>query len=224
MTADTGSELTPGQILRISRGFSCLFWSMPMVSAMHALALAGLLPARWLLAGLPASFLPLACGLWMLRAAGAPTRRWRRRVERVGLAVLLAAWISPFLMWWTVAPATYYFAANAGAHYVILIALLAGLNRLAGEFAKALDDVSLRREAVAALWMVLWLSVCTVGALAWLFQRSGLWTAGLATVLVQLAELPREAQSLFMLPYAMTAYTMWRAKETGFRRAAESPA
>ena len=45
-----------------------------------------------------------------------------------------------------------------------------------------------------------------------------------ATVLVQLAELPREAQSLFMLPYAMTAYTMWRAKETGFRRAAESPA
>ena len=103
MTADTGSELTPGQILRISRGFSCLFWSMPMVSAMHALALAGLLPARWLLAGLPASFLPLACGLWMLRAAGAPTRRWRRRVERVGLAVLLAAWISPFLLWWTVA-------------------------------------------------------------------------------------------------------------------------
>ena len=216
---DSNSSASPGQILRIARGFSCLFWSLPFISAAHALALGGLVPERWMLAGLPASFLPLACGLWMLRAAGEPVPRWRVRVGRVALVALLVAWLSPFLLWWTAVPLRYYFAANAGAHYLLLIVLLAGLNRLAADFAQILNDTALRREALAGLWMVLWLSACTVGALVWLFQRAGLLAAGLPAVLAELAALPREAQTLFMLPYAMTAYTMWRAKETGFRNA-----
>ena len=70
--------------------------------------------------------------------------------------------------------------------------------------------------------MVLWLSACTVGALGWLFHRGGLLAAGWPAVLAQLADLPREARTLFLLPYAMTAYVAWRAKESGFRRAAET--
>ncbi len=58
-----------------------------------------------------------------------------------------------------------------------------------------------------------------VVALAWLFHRAGILEAGVPTVLAQLAKLPQEARMLFLLPYAMTAYVMWRAKETGFRRA-----
>ena len=42
----------------------------------------------------------------------------------------------------------------------------------------------------------------------------------MSQVLAQLADLPGEARMLFLLPYAMTAYVAWRAKETGFRRAA----
>jgi hypothetical protein len=30
-----------------------------------------------------------------------------------------------------------------------------------------------------------------------------------------------ETRTLLLLPYAMTAYVMWRAKEAGFRRAAD---
>jgi hypothetical protein len=67
--------------------------------------------------------------------------------------------------------------------------------------------------------MVLWLSGCTVAALAWLFHRAGLLEAGVPRVLAQLSQLPSEARTLFLLPFAMTAYVMWRAKETGFRRA-----
>jgi hypothetical protein len=78
---------------------------------------------------------------------------------------------------------------------------------------------ALRRESLAGLIMVLWLSGCTVAALGWLFHRAGVLEAGLPTVLAQLAQLPREARTLFLLPYAMTAYVMWRTKETGFRRA-----
>jgi hypothetical protein len=209
----------PACLLRISRGFSCLFWSLPLLSAAQALALAAFLPVRGLFGLLLLPFLPLACGLWMLRAGAGLTPRWEARLGGVALLALVGAYLCPFLAWWSLAPTRLYFAVNVGAHYVAMIGLLAGLNRLAGECARGLGDAALRREALAGLGMVLWLSVCTVGALAWLFHRAGLLEAGAPTVLAQLAALPREARYLFLLPYAMTAYVMWRAKETGFRRA-----
>jgi hypothetical protein len=96
------------------------------------------------------------------------------------------------------------------------------MNRLAGECARWLSDKALRRESNAGWMMVLWLSACTVGALGWLFHRAGLLDAGLPAVLAQLSELPKEARYLFVLPYAMTAYVMWRAKETAFHHALKS--
>ena len=209
----------PERMLRMSRGFSCLFWSMPLLSATHAMALMSFLSPRWMTGLLLAGFLPLIGGLWMLRAAGNLTPRWGAKIGRVSMLALVAIYLCPFLAWWNFAPTRLYFAANAAGHYVAMIALLAGLNRLAGESARRMDDASLRRESQAGVGMVLWLSGCTVGALAWLFHRAGLLEAGLPTVLSQLAQLPSEARYLLLLPYAMTAYVMWRAKETGFRRA-----
>ena len=208
------------QVLRISRGFSCVFWSLPLLSAAHAAALGGALPARWMAGGLPLCFVPLAYGLWLLRAGGEPTPKWRAKIARVSLLALVVAGLCPFLAWWNQAPTQLYFAANAGVHYLALVALLAGVTRLASEEARWLGDAALRRESAAGLGMVLWLSACTAGALAWLFHRAGLLEAGLPTVLAQLAALPGEARTLLLLPYAMTAYVAWRAKETGFRRAA----
>ena len=213
----------PARLLRVSRGFSCLFWSLPLLSAVHALVLASFLPARWLLGLQPLSFLPLICGLWMLRASGGLTPRWSVRISRLSFLTLVAVYLGPFLVWWTLAPLRLYFAVNAGLHYLATVALLMALNALAAECARGLGDAPLRREALAGLGMVLALSVCTLGALAVLFQRAGLLAAGPAAVLSQLARLPGEARSLFLLPYAMTAYVMWRAKETGFRRAVQFP-
>jgi hypothetical protein len=211
----------PARLLRVSRGFSCLFWSMPLLSTAHAVALGSLLPMRWTVGAMLGAFLPLACGLWMLRASGELTPRWGAKLSRIFLLTLIAMYLCPFLGWWSVAPTRIYFAANAAAHYVALVALLAGVNRLAGECANWLGDTPLRRESQAGVVMVLWLSGCTVGALVWLFHRAGVLEAGLPTVLAQLAKLPSEARYLFLLPYAMTAYVAWRAKETGFRRAVQ---
>lgn len=194
------------------------------MAAAHGATLGRLLPAREMAALAAASCAPLAVGLWMLRRAGADWPDWRARIGRLGLGTLAVAGLGPFVAWWTQAPTQGYLAANAAAHYGALIALLAGLNRLAGAAARGLDDAALRREALAGLGMVLWLSACTVGALVWLFHRAGLLEAGLATVLARLAELPAEARALFLLPYAMTAYVAWRTKETAFRRAAGSGA
>ncbi len=213
------ASLTPGHLLRMSRGFSCLFWSMPLLSMAHAAALLSLLPSHWMFALLLASFLPLGCGLWMLRASGDLTPRWGGRIGQASLLAMVGMYLCPFLVWWVAVPSKLYFAANAAAHYVAMVGLLAALNRLAGECARGWGDAPLRRESAAGVGMVLWLSGCTVAALAWLFHRAGILDAGMPTVLEQLAELPREARYLFLLPYAMTAYVMWRAKETGFRMA-----
>lgn len=209
----------PAQLLRVSRGFSCLFWSLPLLCMAYALVLASFLPARWQFVLQPAGFLPLVCGLWLLRAGGELTPRWAAKISRLSLLALVAIYLGPFLVWWLQVPQRLYFAVNAGLHHVALILLLAGLNGLAGECARGLGDAPLRREALAGLGMVLGLSGCTLAALAWLFHRAGLLAAGTPTVLANLAQLPDEARYLFLLPYAMTAYTMWRAKETGFRRA-----
>ncbi len=214
------SAADPARLLRMARGFSCLFWSLPLLSASHAVALSPDLPSRWLFVLMPACFPPLAWGLWMLRASGDLTPRWKTKVGRAALLALAAAGLCPFLAWWSFAPLRLYFAANAGLHYGASVGLLVALNQLAGEGGRWLGDASLRRESMAGLGMVAWLSACTAGALAWLFHRAGILEAGLPTVLGQLAELPREARHLFLLPYAVTAYVMWRAKETGFRRAA----
>lgn len=213
-----------GSALRLARGFSCLFWSLPLLAAAHGAALGSQLSPRVMATLMAASCAPLAVGLWMLRAIGADQPDWRVRLGRVGLLALATAGLGPFLVWWTQAPEQGYLAANAAAHFAAVIALLAGVNRLAGMAARGLGDAALRREALAGLGMVLWLSACTVGALAWLFHRAGVLEAGAATVLARLAALPAEARALFLLPYAMTAYVAWRTKEMAFRGAAGSGA
>ena len=221
MTSMGGLE--PARLLRVSRGFSCLFWSLPLLSTAHALVLASFLPPRWLLGLQPVCFLPLICGLWLLRASGPLTPRWSIRIGRISLLALTAIYLGPFVVWWTLVPLRLYFAVNTGLHYLVTIALLAALNGLAAECARGLGDAPLKREALAGLGMALLLSICTVGALMVLFQRAGLLAAGVPAVLSQLAQLPGEARALFLLPYAMTAYVMWRAKETGFRLAVQLP-
>ena len=205
--------------LRVSRGFSCLFWAMPVLAGAHAAAMVSALPVRWTIGMLAVSFLPLLCGIWRLRSAGELTSRWSRRMAQSSMLALVTVYLSPFLAWWTAAPTRGFFAVNAAAHYVALVLMLASLSRLAGESARWMGDTGLRREAHAGMGMILWLSGCTLVALAWLFHRAGVLDAGLPTVSSQLARLPREARTLFLLPYAMTAYVTWRAKETGFKRA-----
>ena len=211
----------PARILRMSRGFSALFWGLPLLSAAHALALLAVVPVRWLSLAYPASFLPVAWGLWMLPRDGEWTPHWHGKLGRAWLWTLAAFYLSPFAVWWPQVPLRIYFAVNAAAHYAATLGLLVALNRLAGAAARGLGDAALKREALAGTGMVLWLSGCTVGALAWMFHRAGLFEAGLATVLLRIAGLPAEARTLLLLPYAMTAYVMWRAKEAGFRLAAE---
>jgi len=210
------------RLLRVSRGFSCLFWSLPLLAFSYAYVLISPLPMRWMFALLLICFIPMVCGLWTLRASGSLTLRWGARIGRLSMLILVSVYLCPFWVWWKLSPLHLYFTANVAVHSVIMLLLLVELNCLVGECALWLGDKVLRRESQAGWMMVLWLSFCTVGALGWIFYRAGLLEAGLPTVLAQLSELPSEARYLFLLPYAMTAYVMWRAKTTSFHRAVRS--
>ena len=208
----------PARLLRVSRGFAGVFWAMPLLALAHAAGLGGGLSVRWTIGLGLAGFLPLLWGLWRLRWSGELTSRWGGRIARTLWLAMGTIYLSPFLAWWSAVPEQTYFAVNVGVHYLLWIGLLAALNAVAGEAGRWMGDGGLRREAKAGLGMVVWLSGCTVAALAWLYHRAGILDAGWPTVSAHLAQLPREARMLFLLPYAMTAYVMWRAKETVLRR------
>lgn len=214
--------IEPARLLRVSRGFACLFWSLPLLAFSYAYVLISPLPMRWMFALLLICFMPMVCGLWTLRASGTLTPRWGARIGRLSILVLVSVYLCPFWVWWKLSPLHLYFTVNVAVYSVVMLLLLVELNCLAGECARWMGDKALRRESNAGWIMVLWLSGCTVGALGWLFHRAGLLEAGLPTVLAQLSELPREARYLFLLPYAMTAYVLWRAKTASFHRAMKS--
>ncbi|MDR0993469.1 MAG: hypothetical protein LBN38_02725 [Verrucomicrobiota bacterium] len=209
---------TQDVILRAARGFSNLFWSLPLLLLAQAVTLWGLLPPYITALLLPLCFLPLITGLHMTRPSHGPSPQGAWALLAVAMA------LSPFLSWWSQAPAHLYFAANVVAHSVVLLLLLLALDHHAARFAASMGENGLRREANAGFGMVLWLGVCTLSALVWLFYRSGILAAGLDATLMQLSLLPSEARYLFLLPYIMTAYVLWRTKETAFRRASSTPA
>ena len=209
----------PWMLLRTSRAFACVFWGLVTLAGGHAAALSGALPVAPAIGLQMASFLPLACGLWRLRFGGDLVPGWGRRLDWATMLAVASAYLSPFLPWWVAAPERAFFAANAAAHYLATVALLATLNRIAAETGRWLGDSGLRREANAGMGMTLWLSACTALALAWLYHRAGVIEEGISTLLAHASRLPKEARTLFLLPYAMTAYVAWRTKVTGFRRA-----
>lgn len=221
----TVQDMTPGlivgegeNVLQLSRGFSSLFWGMPTLAVAHAVALTGLWPVRWMMGWLLGAYLPVLFGLWRLRTMGDWTPRWGRRTGQALVLALATMYLAPFLVWWSAWPLQGYFAIHAAGHYVVMVVFLASLNRLVGEVGRGLGDGALRREAKAGIGMVVGMSSCSVVALLWMFQRAGVLEAGSASVLAQWSRLAGEARTLFLLPYAMTAYVMWRAKECGFRR------
>ena len=129
-------------------------------------------------------------------------------------------YVSPFLAWWSAAPLVPYFAANVAAYVLGMVGVMVLLMGLSVEAGRWLGDASLRQEARAGSGMAVWLVACTAGALAWMYHRAGVFDAGLLTLMAQVARLSKEARMLFLLPYAMTAYVMWRSRDAALRRLA----
>ena len=122
-------DFEPARMLRLARGFSCVFWSLPLLSAAHAAALLPGLTPRAATGALLAGYAPLLWGLWRLWRCGALTPRWRRRLGGGTVLVFGAMFLSPFPAWWREAPLQTYLAVNVLVHYLVTVGWLAAMNR-----------------------------------------------------------------------------------------------
>lgn len=205
-------------VLEATRGFSSLFWGMPVLATAHAMALTGTWPIRWLIGSLLAGHLPVLLGLWRLKTSGLDGPGWARRLRQALWLAAGAMYFSPFVAWWHLWPEQPLFGVEAIVHYGVVMGLLIALCRLAGEASTALGDSTLRREAQVGILLVAGIALICAGLWIWMNRSTRGVPLGWGATMLQLDFLVGQARAVLLLPYASTAYVMWRAKEAGFRR------
>lgn len=197
-------------MLKTARGFSSLFWGVLWL-AIFTLSNVLLHVPGGLMLFTVVGFIPLMIGLRLIRLGGSPA------AKKTWKYMWLAFGLCPFRLWWGWMPEQTYFAVNMLLFYVACIFLMVSLHGVVARFANENDDAGLRREARIGQGMVWCWVLCAVAVLWHLFYKIGWLSGGLTTILVRIQALSVEVLYLFMLPYFMTLYILWRAKEQAFQ-------
>lgn len=204
--------------IRMGRAFGCFF--------VYVLAMAGLqamFSLQWFSSRVQcfvwlAAHMPALQGMWhvygLTGAVSSGLHAWRGHVARLMGAQFL---LLPFLGWWHVFPGDYYLAGNVLLLCVTTVLLLMGICRLAAAWDWASQPPVLAREASAAAWMVLYITLASVAALLAGYARLGLLQGGWTSSLHHLSRLPVQGYGLFLLPHLLTLYVLWIARGAAFR-------
>jgi hypothetical protein len=226
LAATTATELSPGQLLSLARGFSCILWGIP-VSLLLAFGVFIFRPA------MPIQVPPYVIGLliiyWgliLLRRTKPPTTRWLRYVGLALLSIFLEVYFAPFAAWWVSMPELPWYAANMLGLFVCTIWALVLINKLVGEAARAFHDRSFFVEAQLCAWSAI---LCTampafVILLFSLHMSARVETSVYAQIWTVHERLHYWIYVLFLLPFTLTMACAWKVKETALRRLAESAA
>lgn len=218
--------MTPGsqvhvRFFRSARGLSAFFWTAMV--AMLGYWVAGLSPfppgAKLFLRCL--FVVPLFCGLAAMRSAMAGMRGSGAFGVFSALSLALAG-LSPFWTFWEVHPGTAYFAWNAAALCAVWLAWLVVACRLCRRYARDLGASHLATEAAVAAVLVLLAGAAIAGLVFLLLSRDGIPLAPDA-FLDCFRRVAGEARFLAAMPFLVAAYTLWLAKEAGFRSLVSPP-
>lgn len=215
MNADRPDE-SRQRLFRSARGLTCLFWTtLTAVAGFWAVDAARLRGGA--LVGVGMMFaIPLLAGMWMLGGAMAGMRRSGGYGLFWALSAALVA-LSPFGAFWRMHPGVAYFAWNAAALWAAWMAWLSAACWLARRYAKDLGDATLAFEAGVAVAMVPAFGAGVAVLLGVAVARSGaVWS--LDNLLLALGALTAEARLVAGFPFLIAAYTLWLAKESGYRR------
>ncbi|HBA84977.1 MAG TPA: hypothetical protein DCZ95_12855 [Verrucomicrobia bacterium] len=219
----------PDQLLLLSRGFSCLFWSIPL-----GLLLFAMVPQIQVLRyfQMPSFLIGLMTGYWgliLLRKAGPITPHWPALIHR-GLAIIFfQLYLAPFIQWWRVMPGVPYYFYNTAAFYLCTTWGLFLVNQLAGEAGRALHQSSFELETHLFRWASLaFMLAPLLGILVMAGYASHQYESPVWLELVRLGQLlPRWVFIPLLLPFTLTMATAWKAKEHGLsalKRSAKLPA
>lgn len=213
MSADAQS-VPPLTLSRLIRGFSCMFWGLPLT----LLLLFDVVEFRgWLRVRCPVFVLGILLvfyGVMLLNRAPSLTRRWPRWIGQARVVLLMLVYLAPFAYWWRTMPHVRYYEVNMAVLFAVGLWGFFLANQLAAEVGLALGDRALYIESRLCAWVsvVSFLSPGVVflgrSLLSAAFTRgNGVLPLSLVAYL-----LPRWMVVLVLLPFTLTMMTVWRAK------------
>lgn len=218
-TGGPGAGPGPDVLLRLARGFSCIFWGIPLALLMFSGALDLRITPRLRIPAFIFGLVLVFAGILQLSRASDLTPRWARRIRHAQVALLILVYLSPFVYWWRAMPHVPYYGANMLAIVVVAMSGLLALNRLAEEAGRLFGDGTFMIEARLSGWLSV-VFLLAPGAMAVIrsilaaapMENSRVWSLVLVPYLM-----PRWMYALALLPFTMTMMMAWRAKELCLR-------
>ena len=216
-SAEPGRGPAPEILLRLARGYACIFWGIPLTLLLylHRVRLGS--PSRGLLQ-LPGYVLGVVLiywGLLLLYSVGEISPLWLRRVRRAIASVFLMVYFAPFVYWWQRLPYETFFLINILLLAVCAMWLLMLVNGTIEELAGLRGWHALRNLAEISAWSVIFLMVLPFLALFLTSLASTVRFNG--NLFAELAALQRRvplwAAALPLVPCAATMTAAWRGKE-----------
>jgi hypothetical protein len=203
-------SFSPDALIRVARGFSCIFWGIPL----SLLLFSGALDIRlFAFVRMPAYVLGIFVayiGTVFLQRAGPLSDMWTRRVRQLLFLLLAEIYLAPFVYWWRQMPQVPYFTANMLALVICTTWVLFVVNRLAGEVCKLLCDRTFLIETQVAGWLSVGFMLTPLAHALYTSIRAVLQPDGPS---VFVFELPLWIYALALLPFTITMAVSWKIKE-----------
>ncbi len=208
-------SITPGLLIRLARGFSAVFWGIPVSLMLYAGALDIRVYSTFRIPAYVLGIVVIYAGLVFLRRAGAITPRWLRTVRVLLVMLVFEFYLAPFVYWWKQMPYVPYYVINVFALLACTTLGLFFMNQLAGEVGRIAHDTTFLIETQICAWLSLALMLLPVlhslyySVRAILELRSVIFFESTSLP----PPLPPWTYAIILLPFTLTMATAWKAKE-----------
>jgi hypothetical protein len=197
-------------LIRVARGFSCIFWGIPL----SLLLFGGKLDIHlFSFVRMPAYVVGVFLayiGATYLQRAGPFHDLWSRRVRQALFLLLVEIYLAPFVYWWRQMPQVPYFAANMTGLVLCTTWGLFVVNRLAGEVCKLIHDRTFFIETQVAGRLAAGFMIIPLAHAVYDFVCSVLQPAD--NLFFDL-HLPSWLYASTLLPFLITMAVSWQIKE-----------
>ncbi len=214
-TRKVNIALSPDILTGMARGFSCLFWGLPISLLLFFGTLELRVLPRWRIPAYVLGVIIIFYGLLLLQRAGPLTVRWSRRLFTALILVLIQVYMVPFVYWWRQMPHVPYLIANMALLIICTTWVLFVINRLAGEIAKILHDVTFFMETQLSGWAAIIFILIPAGYFIYQAVQRNYNDAGFISLSPFLW--PIKTPDWFfisaLLPFTLTMAIVWKAKE-----------
>ena len=206
----TNVSFSADALVRVARGFSCIFWGIPLSLLLYSGALDVRVFSYIRMPAYVFGIFVAYMGSVFLQRAGALSGMWTRRVRQLIFLLLVEVYLAPFVYWWRQMPHVPYFTANMAALVICTTWTLFVINRIAGEACKLLRDSTFLLETRVAGWLAVTFMLTPLFYALYSAVRMYLQPDG---VFFFVLELPLWVYVLTLLPFTITMAVSWKMKE-----------